>query len=90
MEPEPSYGRDGYIISGEMINSGLSDVVDGLTPASEVPAKIRFSARGRLTEDDFFSQEVIWVPGFPPAESCKISPSTKRALRLTYQTRKPL
>jgi tRNA(Ile)-lysidine synthase len=36
------------------------------------------------------SQEVIWVPGFPPAESCKISPSTKRALRLTYQTRKPL
>lgn len=36
------------------------------------------------------SQEVIWVPGFAPAESCKISPSTKRALRLTYQTRKPL
>jgi tRNA(Ile)-lysidine synthase len=36
------------------------------------------------------SQEVIWVPGFPPAESCKIGPSTKRALRLTYQTRKPL
>ena len=53
MEPEPSYGRDGYIISGEMTNPGLSDVVDGLTPASEVPAKIRFSARGRLTEDDF-------------------------------------
>jgi tRNA(Ile)-lysidine synthase len=36
------------------------------------------------------SQEVIWVPGFAPAESCKISPLTKRALRLTYQTRKPL
>ena len=36
------------------------------------------------------SQVVIWIPGFPPAESCKISPSTKRALRLTYQTRKPL
>ena len=36
------------------------------------------------------SQDVIWIPGFPPAESCKISPSTKRALRLTYQTRKPL
>lgn len=36
------------------------------------------------------SQEVIWVPGFPPAESCKIRPSTKKALRLTYQTRKPL
>ena len=53
MEPEPSYGRDGYIISGEMTNPGLSDAVDGLAPASEVPAKIRFSARGRLTEDDF-------------------------------------
>lgn len=36
------------------------------------------------------SDEVIWVPGFPPAESCKIQPSTKRALRLTYQARKPL
>jgi tRNA(Ile)-lysidine synthase len=36
------------------------------------------------------SQVVIWVPGFPPADSCKISPSTKMALRLTYQTRKPL
>jgi tRNA(Ile)-lysidine synthase len=33
---------------------------------------------------------VIWVPGFPPAESFKIGPSTKRALRLTYQTRNPL
>jgi hypothetical protein len=53
MEPEPSYGRDGYVISGEMTNPGLSDVIDGLAPASEVPAKIRFSARGRLTEDDF-------------------------------------
>lgn len=36
------------------------------------------------------SDEVIWVPGFPPAESCKIQPATKRALRLTYQARKPL
>jgi tRNA(Ile)-lysidine synthase len=35
-------------------------------------------------------QEVIWVPGFPPAEICKIRPSTKKALRLTYQTRNPL
>jgi len=36
------------------------------------------------------SEEVIWVPGFPPAESCKIQPSTKKALRLTYQTTNPL
>ena len=35
------------------------------------------------------SQAIIWIPGFPPAESCKIGPSTKRALRLTYQIRKP-
>ena len=53
MEPEPSYGRDGYVISGEMTNPSLSDVVDDLASASEIPAKIRFSARGRLTEDDF-------------------------------------
>ena len=36
------------------------------------------------------SQEIIWVPGFPPAESHKVCPSTKKALRLTYQTRNPL
>ena len=36
------------------------------------------------------SQVVIWIPGFPPAEGCKIGSLTKRALRLTYQTRKPL
>ena len=32
------------------------------------------------------TEEVIWVPGFPPAESYKIHPTTKKALRLTYQT----
>jgi len=53
MEPEPSYGRDGYVISGEMTNPAFGDVQDGITPAAEVPAKIRFTARGRLTEDDF-------------------------------------
>jgi tRNA(Ile)-lysidine synthase len=36
------------------------------------------------------SGEVVWVPGFPPAESYKIEPSTKKALRLTYQTTNPL
>ena len=34
--------------------------------------------------------EIVWVPGFPPAESCKIQPSTKQALRLTYQPSHPL
>ncbi|MGZ0654034.1 tRNA lysidine(34) synthetase TilS [Coraliomargarita sp. W4R53] len=36
------------------------------------------------------TEEIIWVPGFPPAESCKICPSTKKALRLTYQATNPL
>jgi cell division protease FtsH len=53
MEPDPSYGRDGYVINGEMSNPALSEIEDGLTPASDVPSKIRFTARGRLTEDDF-------------------------------------
>lgn len=33
--------------------------------------------------------EVVWVPGFPPADSCKILKNTKQALRLTYQQSKP-
>lgn len=32
---------------------------------------------------------ILWVPGFPPAESHKITPSSKEALRLTYRLRKP-
>ena len=60
MEPEPSYGRDGYIISGEMTNPSLSEVVDGLTPFRNT-RKIRFSARGRLTEDDFLLAREILI-----------------------------
>lgn len=30
---------------------------------------------------------IVWVPGFAPAESCKVKASTKEALRLTYQIR---
>lgn len=33
--------------------------------------------------------KVVWVPGFPPADSHKISQNTKQALRLTYQLPKP-
>lgn len=36
------------------------------------------------------SGEIVWVPGFPPAESRKLSRHTKAALRLTYQTRNSL
>jgi tRNA(Ile)-lysidine synthase len=35
------------------------------------------------------SGEIIWVPGFPPAERLKINSYTKQALRLTYRPRKP-
>ena len=35
------------------------------------------------------SGEIIWVPGFPPADTMKISAATKRALRLTYEPRNP-
>jgi len=35
------------------------------------------------------SGEVIWVPGFPPAERLKIKADTKQALRLTYRLRNP-
>jgi tRNA(Ile)-lysidine synthase len=35
------------------------------------------------------SGEIIWVPGFPPADRLKIGRDTKRALRLTYRTRDP-
>lgn len=53
MEPEPSYGRDGYIIQGEMSQSDLAGFDQGIAPAGEVPTKVPFIARGRLTEDDF-------------------------------------
>ena len=36
------------------------------------------------------SGEIIWVPGFAPAERFKLQASNKQALRLTYQSRNPL
>ncbi len=36
------------------------------------------------------SGEIIWVPGFAPAERFKIQALNKQALRLTYQSRNPL
>ncbi len=49
MEPDPSYGRDGYVISGQMLNPAFNPEGGDST---ESP-KIRFTARGRLTENDF-------------------------------------
>lgn len=36
------------------------------------------------------SGEILWIPGFPPGNAFKITPSTKLALRLTYESRNPL
>ncbi|WP_269524700.1 tRNA lysidine(34) synthetase TilS [Coraliomargarita parva] len=36
------------------------------------------------------SGSILWVPGFPPAETCKIHPGTQLALRLTYRMRDSL
>ena len=58
MEPEPSYGRDGYVISGQMSNPALEG--GSLDSATDVPSKIPFTSRGRLTEDDFLlAREVL-------------------------------
>lgn len=36
------------------------------------------------------SGEIIWVPGFPPADALKICATTNQALRLTYELREPI
>ena len=41
------------LLVAKMTNPSLSGIVDDLASASEIPAKSRFSARGRLTDDDF-------------------------------------
>ena len=54
MEPDPSYGRDGYVLNGwiappaDDANQSQDDALD-----SEAPAPVRFTARGRLVEEDF-------------------------------------
>ncbi|MEM7791059.1 MAG: tRNA lysidine(34) synthetase TilS [Verrucomicrobiota bacterium] len=48
------------------------------------------SERKSLPVVSLVDGEIIWVPGFPPADSLKIGPETDRALRLTYHSRKPL
>ncbi|PXA03191.1 tRNA lysidine(34) synthetase TilS [Coraliomargarita sinensis] len=45
--------------------------------------------RKRLPVVTTASGEVIWVPGFPPADRYKINRDTKQALRLTYRPRNP-
>jgi cell division protease FtsH len=49
MKPDPSLGEDGYIISGEMVNPRF----DANIANENVTERIRFTAEGRLTEEDF-------------------------------------
>jgi len=53
MEPDPSFGRDGYVIKGEMTNPALAVSPEAELASADVSEKIHFTARGRLTEEDF-------------------------------------
>lgn len=46
--------------------------------------------RSRLPVVGMNDRIILWVPGLPPAESHKLVPGLKRALRLTYRTGKSL
>jgi cell division protease FtsH len=56
MEPDPSYGRDGYVISGNIPNPAF--IADDLQ-ATETES-VRFVARGRLTEVDFLAVRAVF------------------------------
>ncbi|WP_269524701.1 ATP-dependent zinc metalloprotease FtsH [Coraliomargarita parva] len=49
MKPDPTFGQNGYVISGQMSDPQFSG---SMTEGSSVP-KVNFTAQGRLTEDDF-------------------------------------
>ena len=53
MEPAPAFGREGYVIKGKMVNPSFVEAEASGLSTAEIPAQIGFSARGRLTEDDF-------------------------------------
>ncbi|MGB0743764.1 MAG: ATP-dependent zinc metalloprotease FtsH [Opitutales bacterium] len=53
MEPDPSFGRDGYVIKGEMKNPEFLEAQEAGLSTAEIPEKIPYASRGRLTEDDF-------------------------------------
>ena len=57
MKPDSSLGRDGYVINGQMLNPDFDlAVAESLgedSSASPIPAKVRFSAEGRVTDADF-------------------------------------
>lgn len=49
MKPDPSLGRDGYIITGYMQNPDFGTELPNGKPA---PEKIKFTAEGRVTEEN--------------------------------------
>jgi cell division protease FtsH len=53
MEPDTSYGRDGYVITGQMPNAA-----DSVQPSES--QNVRFTARGRLTEADFLTVRSVF------------------------------
>ena len=55
-----------------------------------IDRRISVAERKRLPLVLSIAGEVIWVPGFSPADTRKISATTKLALRLTYQHRNSL
>ncbi|MGC6424981.1 MAG: ATP-dependent zinc metalloprotease FtsH [Lentimonas sp.] len=52
MEPDTSFGRDGYVITGKMANPDLVGKDAALIP-EDAPKMVNFTSRGRLTEEDF-------------------------------------
>lgn len=56
MEPDPSYGRDGYVISGQIPNPAY--IPDNLQATES--ESVRFVARGRLTEADFLAVRAVF------------------------------
>ena len=56
MEPDTSYGRDGYVITGQMPKADFS-AENVQTSESQTT---RFTARGRLTEADFLTVREVF------------------------------
>jgi tRNA(Ile)-lysidine synthase len=54
-----------------------------------IDRQIPLKERKLLPVVTYSTGEVVWVPGFPPAERLKIKAETKQALRLTYRPRNP-
>jgi cell division protease FtsH len=53
MEPDPSFGENGYVIKGEMKNPEYLEAQEAGLSTEGIPAEVPYVSRGRLTEDDF-------------------------------------